>query len=213
MVFENIYEMVEVPSVLKKSWFVEWFNGAQLKSYWDQNDINGVGAFVMADGVDEGFSLSSGAIASDKSSIIVGNTDRHFSPVGSVCIAIARRVSTPGRMFLGFGNRTDGDLGNTPDESIRFDDISTLTFKRFTTINGVSSTAVDTSVAIDTNFHRIRQEATPTTVTGFIDGILEATITTNLPDAGSKLYGGIISTTLTADISEVRIRYYEAFNT
>ena len=213
MVFESVLDTVNVPSVLKKSWFIEWFNGAQLKSYWDQNNITGVGAFAMADGVDEGFSISTDVNIADTSSIIDGNTERHFSPVGSVNIAIARRVSAVGRLFLGLGNRTDGDLGNTPDESIRFDDINTLTFKRFATINGVSSTTVNTSVAVDLLFHRIRQEATPTTTKGFIDGILEGTITTNLPDSGTKLYCGIVSSTLATSSSEVRIRYFEAFNT
>ena len=212
MVFENILSMVSPPENIKKSWFQEWFYGAQLKSYWNQNDITGVGTFGMAFGVDEGFSISSGAVAMDKSSIIAGNTDRHFSPVGSVNISVSRRVSAVGRLFCGLGNRSDGDLGNTPDESIRYDDINTLTFKRITTINGVNATAVNTSVAVDLLFHRVRQELTPTTATGFIDGILEATITTDLPDAGTKLYCGIITATLAASVSEVRIRYFEVFN-
>ena len=212
MVFDNIYEMVEVPSVLKKSWFIEWFNGAQLKSYWDQNNINGVGAFAMADGVDEGFSKSTDVNISDKSSIIAGNAERHFSPVGSVNIAIAKRESAVGRLIVGFGTRTDGDLNNTPDDGTAFQDFDTNTFKRLSSVNDVDQTTTDTSVAVDLLFHRYRQELTSTTVKGIIDGILGATITTDLPSGSTKMYCGILSATLSASATETRIRYMEAFN-
>ena len=212
MVFENILALVNPPENIKKTWFQEWFYGASLKSYWDLIDVTGVGTFGMAFGVDEGFQVSTGAVASDKSAIIAGATERHFDPVASVNISIAKRESAIGRLIIGFGNRTDGDLNNTPDEGLAFQDFDTITFKRLSSVNGVNQTTTDTSIAVDTNFTRYRQELTATTAKGFINGILEATITTDLPSGASKLYCGLLAATLAASATEVRIRYMEAFN-
>jgi hypothetical protein len=213
MVFDNVLSMVSPPKNIKRTWFVDWFYGSALKGYWDQNDITGVGTFAMADGIDEGFSISTTATNGNASSIVAANTERKFDPVGSVHIAIIRRVSANGGYIQGLGNRADGDIGNTPDESIRLDNLSTATFIRLATINGVSSTSVNTSIPIDTVFHRSRLELTPTTATAIVDGILEGTITTTLPLSSSKLYTGFRSISLGAFVSESRIRYTEVFNT
>jgi len=213
MVFENVYEMITPPSVIKKSWFVEWFYGAALKSYWDQNNIQGVNTFAMVDDIDGGFSIATTANDNDAGSIVAANAERHFSPVGCVQIAVVRRVLANGNYRVGLGNRTDGNFANNPDESIRLVDMSTLTFLRVQTRNGGSATNIDTSIAVNTNFHRIQQELTSTTAQVMIDGILEVTSTTNLPLASSKLYVAFRAASLGANLGESRISYMEAFNT
>ncbi len=210
MVFENIYELVQVPSVVKKSWFVEWFNGLSLKSYWDQNTLLGAPVFAMAFGIGEGFRITTTAIDPSKGSITAGNTERHFDNTACVIESVQRRVEANGGTEVGFGNRTDGDIANTPDEAMSVQEASSQTFKRLITITNVSTTAVNTTVPVDTNFFRSRQELFSARAELRINGILEATSSSNLPLA--KLYPGMRQTNIGANIGESRIRYMEAFN-
>lgn len=210
MVFDNILALVNPPENIKKTWFQEWFYGASLKSYWNQNSILGAPAFAMAFGVDEGFSITTTAVDPSKGSIIAGNTERHFDFTACVMESVQRRVEPNGGTEVGFGNRTDGDIANTPDEAMTVQEASNQTFKRFITITNVSTTAVNTTVPIDTNFFRSRQQLFSARAELRINGILEATSTTNLPLA--KLYAGMRQTNIGVNIGESRIRYMEAFN-
>lgn len=213
MVFDNVLSMVNPATVLKRSWFVEWFYGDDLKSLWDKNDLASGATFVMADDVDEGFAVLTAATDANRATITVANTERHFDPRASVLEDIWRRVNTPGITFSGFGNRTDGDVGNTPDEAFVVQDRDATTFVRFFTVRNVTTSIVLTTLLSNTDFHRHRLELDATSARGWIDGILEATITTNLPLSSSKLYAGFRTQSRTAAIAESHIRYMEAFNT
>jgi hypothetical protein len=210
MVFDSVLDMVSPVGEIKKSWFIEWFNGLSLKLYWDQNSILGAPVFAMAFGIDNGFRISHGAVDPTQGSIIAGNTERHFDNTACVMESVQRRVEVNGRTEVGFANRTDGNLANTPDEAMVVQDQSSLTFKRLITITNVSTTAVNTTVAVDTNFFRSRQELFSARAELRINGILEATSSSNLPLA--KLYAGMKQTNIGANIGESQIRFMEAFN-
>ena len=205
---------VLVPSneTLPLSHFIEYFDGDVLDSIWDQNNIVGTGTYAMVDAIDEGFRVAVDAINPQVSSIIAGNSERHFDPASSIIKSVQRRQSAQGTVQWGLANRTDGDLGNTIDESAVFQDVSTLTFMRGSTINGLNQTSTNTSVAVNTNFHHTTIDLSASNVKFFIDGILEVTITTDLPDPSDELYAGFKVSTFAVAVAEGRIRYLEVFN-
>ena len=215
MVFENVLSMVNVPTVLKRTWLVEWFYGDALKTLWDQNDLAGAATFAMQDDVDEGFSISIAAGGSARrATITVANTEHHFDPVNCIMDSIQRKLSgTDGIYACGFGNRTDGDVGNTPDEAVFIQNSTTSTFIRLVNVRGVGQTGISSTVPNNTVFNRTRIVLTATNSKMFIDGLLEVTNTSTLPLSSSKLYAGFKCQNVLAVASEVRIRYMEAFNT
>ncbi len=129
--------------------FIEYFDGDVLDSIWQQNSIIGTGTFAMFDTEDEGFSLSVDAINPQLSSITASNSLQHFDPANSILESVQRRASAQGTVQWGLGNRTDGDLGNTLDQSATFQEVGSLTFVRASTINSLLQTSVNTSLAVN----------------------------------------------------------------
>ena len=199
-------------AIISKSHFVEWFDGDVLDSVWEQNNIIGVGTYAMVDAIDEGFRLAVDAVNPQLSSITAGKSLQHFDPTSSIISSVQRRSSAQGTVQWGLGNRTDGDLGNTLDQSATFQEVSTLTFVRLSTINTLSQSTVDTSLPVNTNFHHTKIDLSASNVQGIIDGILEATLTTDLPDASSPLYPGFKISTFAVAVAEGRIKFMEVFN-
>lgn len=72
----------------------------------------------------------------------------------------------------------------------RFDTAVPDTNYQFITKDGSTATTTNTTVAADTNFHKfdIIFEDSTNTYTGYIDGVLRATHTTNLPTAATQSY-------------------------
>jgi len=192
--------------------FVEWFSGSVLSSIWDQNSLFGSPVFAMVDDINEGFGISHDTTNPSQGAIIAGNTERPFDFDGCVMHTITRRVEANGNTQAGWANRSDGDFGNTPDDSVKFQQTSLQTFIRFVTIRNLSTTVVLTTVPSDTIFHHVRQEMFGASATITIEGKLEATSVTDLPIL--KLYAGFKeNNTGGGTIGEARIRYMEVFNT
>ena len=200
-------------ATIAKTRFVEWFSGDILDPIFDQNSIAGAPVFDMTDLINQGFGITTPAVFLTIGTIIAANGERHFDPRACAVDNVSRRVSVTGTISGGFGSRTDGDIGNTPDESIFYQDSSVLTFKRLVTIRNVSTTVVNSSVSSDTAFHHIITEMLAASGTMTIDGILEATSTTNLPLSSSFLYTGFRVQTTAAAVTEGRITYMEAYST
>lgn len=192
--------------------FVEWFSGSQLSSIWDQNSLFGSPVFAMVDDINEGFGISHDTTNPSQGAIIAGNTERPFDFDACVMHTITRRVEANGNTQAGWANRSDGDFGNTPDDSVKYQQTSLQTFIRFVTIRNLSTTVVLTTVPSDQIFHHIRQELFGSSATIEIEGKLEATSVTDLPIL--KLYAGFKeNNTGGGTIGEARIRYMEVFNT
>jgi len=202
-------------SFVSESRFVEWFSGSVLDQVWDQTNLPPFNAptFSMIDDINEGFSIFVPAINPSKGSITAGKSQRQYDPLGCEMESVQRNVFVNGRSATGFGNRLDGDLGNTPDESVFVANDSTQTFYNLNNVNGVSQTLVNSSIPVDQIFHRTKLELEPTTSRLFIDTILEATNTTTLPDPNTKLYAGTKIATFAVLTAEVRIRFMEVLNT
>jgi len=199
-------------STLALSHFVEWFSGSVLNSVWDQNSLFDVPVFFMVDAKGEGFAISVPAVNPAVGTITTGNTERQFNPVNCICESVQRSVNVNGRYACGLGNRTDGDLGNTPDESVFVSNNSADTFMQLANINGVSSTVVASSITVNQNFHRTILDLSPSFSKLKIDGILEATNTGTLPSPSANLYAGIKIATFAVLTAEVRIKYMEVYN-
>jgi len=194
------------------SHFVEWFQGDFLNTIWDQNSLFGVPVFSMVDEIGEGFSIFVPAVNPSVGSITSGNAERQFDPINCIMESVQRSVLVNGRYACGFGNRTDGDLGNTLDESVFVSSSSVETFMQLTNINALLQTGVNTSVGVDQIFHRTILDLSATNSKLKIDGILEATNSLTLPDPLTKLYAGIKIATFAVLEAEVRIKYMEVYN-
>jgi len=199
-------------ATIPKTHFVEWFSGDVLDSIWDQNTIFGAPVFSMVDAIGGGFSISHGAVDPTQGAIGT-NTERHFNSRKCKMESVQRRVSANGRTEVGFSNRTDGDFANTPDEAMTVQESNALTFKRLITITTVNTTAVNTSIASNTNFFHSSQELLSASAELRINGILEATSTTFLPTVAAILYAGFKQISVGANVGESRITYMEAYNT
>lgn len=210
--FNALQEAIESDrSVASLSRFVEWFSGDNLDSVWDQNSLFGAPTFGMVDDINQGFFIANGAVDPTQGSIITGNTERQFSFLNCRMESVQRRVLANGTIRVGLSSRTDGDLGNTPTDSMVVDDTTNTTFKRLVTTENVSTTATNTSIPIDTNFFRAVQELKPTFATLRINGETEATITTNLPLL--KMHAGMRHNNVGVNAGESRIRFMEVLNT
>ena len=201
-------------ATITKTHFVEWFSGDILDPIWDTQTIIGtITAFDMVDAVNQGFRILTSTTLPSRGCVVAANTERHFDPRNCVMEAVNRSTPTNFQNSVGFGNRSDGDMGNTPDEAMFYQQPSQLTFERFSTIRASSQTAVNTTVVINTNFNHTKQELDSTKAQLFINGILEATIVTDLPLSSSKLYAGFCcQNTGAAVATEIRVTFMEAYN-
>jgi len=207
MVFESVLDMVsQERGEIKKSWFVDWFYGNALKSNWlfTQGSPNITSS--MTDEINGGFELLTTLINSSSGFIDFGDK-RHYSPTGGVFVAIV--TSTPITDYFTFIGLIDIVVGTTDAMFFRLDSLTApnIIFRTQETL----VTEIDTGVAQDTNSHRYEGQLTSTRANGFIDGILRATITTNLPL--TKLQPFMRQgTRAVANQTAGKIRYFEAYN-
>ena len=112
MVFNNVYEMITPPHVLKKTWLVEWFDGDDVKSYWTKYDRAGTGTHAMSDVVDEGFQYTTDTTTNDSGGIDF-NSISHYSPTGSVFICAMRKENaSQAQIVMAMAEGNAGDYGS-----------------------------------------------------------------------------------------------------
>ena len=195
-----------------KQHFIEWFSGKQLPSYWTKRDIAGTGTYAMADSVDGGFIIDTGATSSNKSSIDF-NDKKQFNSAGTEMIFTALREGTTQDIRGGFTENTTGIFQSpaTKCDAGLFE-ITTETYKQYGHSDGTTGvTLVDTDVAIDTSWHNYKIKLETSNNYFYIDGVLKITATTNLPD--SALQPAFLARTLTSASRSMSIRYMECYNT
>lgn len=204
MTFNSVYQILTPLTTVKKQWFVEWFDGDDLKAYWTKRDVAGTGTFAMADAVDEGFSIITGASASGQSRIDF-NDIRHYNFDAAIIIAVCRRLTaTNAQIGVGLHNRTSVDFAFCEDST-------NGTNKRLETFAAGTGSNTESSIPIDTVFTGYKMEMGSVNVKMTINGVLEVTKTTNRPTLRQQPTFDAFNPSTTA--SEGRIRYYEAFNT
>lgn len=207
MTFSSVYEMFDPLTTVRKQRFWDFFDGDDLRSWWTTNNIQGTPTFQMADVVDEGFEIITGATANDGGQILFNNI-RQYSNTASMMISVIRALSNAsqsaevglrqvisGLNFALVGQKTDS---STTDYIIDTSDATTRT-------------QTVATFALDTVFHVHQLELTSANAKYSIDGGLEVTKTTNLPTL--KLQPVYFVQTLTTVAKTGRIRYLEVFNT
>ena len=192
--FASLYESFQELTSIQVSHFVEWFSGDALDSIWTLSaDISG-----MVDTIDEGFLIQETGVGT---SFINFNDKRHYDPDNSILIAVWRHVS---------GAQAHGALGNGSNPGSNYASIRYFTGQtNFTnaTRDGTSASATEGSVARDSVFHTFKIENISANTKTFIDGVLDVTKTTNLPNVALQPVFTVLNATA------MHVRYAECFNT
>jgi len=203
LLFPSMYEsFVAFPSILKQH-FVEWFSGSVLDSFWTQSNITGVGIFEMADEIDGGFELTTGAGGADNS-LIEFNDRRHYDVGQCEYITVWRATEILNNVVhAGLFNNPVGGTGAV------YQEMNDAGFNNFTAVSNAAQ--VEGSVPNDNVFHLFRCESTPTNALFSIDGLLDITGAATPTNNGQPVFriraaGGLGS-------RQGQIRYFEAFNT
>jgi len=204
MTFNNVYEMITPPSVIKKTWFVDYFGGDDLRAWWTFTDIEGTGTNSMLDSVDGGFEIRTGAFDDNESSINF-NDIRHYSNTGAVNESITAAIAAT-RFRSGFSENTD--MSNS---FALVDMDSDNTNYEVSTDDGTTETGTSTGIAVDTTTRRHKLQLGSANVKHSIDGILKVTKTTNLPDQRQQPFFAVKSRATNPKTGT--IRYMEAYNT
>ena len=204
MVFTNVYEMITPPHVIKKSWFVDYFDGLQAKLYWNFTNIIGSGSSIIETGIDAGLRIQTGATDDNESGINFSDI-RHYSQTGCVAHIVSDR-DTGTRSRGGFSENVDmtnsfAFVENDPDD----------TFYQIVSDDGTTETTTDTSIVDDILVHRHKLELTSANIQLTMDGILESTKTTNRPDQPQQPFYAVKARAAGSHVGH--IRYYEAYNT
>ena len=208
--YSSVYEMFDALTTVRKSHFWEWFDGDDRDTTrWTFNDIAGTGSGAMADAADEGYQITSGTNAFDRSSISF-NDKRHFSETGSVVLGTARRVDANTLCHFGLGDSNDISTGTTND-SAEINDRPAVTYKRLHTADGATGSETDSTVLVGTTYSSYKIECTSSNILATINGVLEVTKTTNRP--ANRLQPVFLCRSATSGAKNIRIRYIEAYNT
>ncbi len=208
-VFASMYETFQELTSLQVSHFVEWFSGSVLDSIWLKNTGNGSPLYAMNDEVDGGFSITTTAVGNFRGGINFNNR-RHYAPDGSIMIAVWKSgQGTQNQHLVGFSSNIDIPLG-LADSALSIIENGLAFFRLQTSASG-TATRTSTDIAIDAAWHTHKVECTASDVDYYIDGVLKATNTTNLPAVAMQPYIDIRNNL--AAVNSVNIRYFEAFNT
>lgn len=205
MTKDSVYEILDPLTTIRKTRFWDWFDGNDLKSWWTENNGAGTGTFAMVDAVNEGFSITTDTAASDDSRIFF-NDKRHYDFANSVLITVSRAVTATGISWIPM---LVDNTSFTHRMIVRVD--STSTFYDLNTRGGGAATVVATTVPTDTTFRVNKGELSSAKAEFTLDGVLEATSSTNLPSV--KLQPMVRMNARASGGKEGRVRYLEAFNT
>lgn len=209
MSFESVYEMftsldnARVDQSGQRFW--DWFDGDDLRNWWNLNNITGVGSAVMDDTIDGGAIITAGTNINDTSAIDFLNK-RQYNFVDSVVIGVVKRNTAGGTILSGFANNPFTALNR-----VGLDDNPNNTFKQINSGDNSASSGVDTDIPVDTNFTSFKLELKSSGITPTVNGVVQTEKTTNLPTL--KLQPFQRTFNLSGGTQSTNIRYLEAFNT
>jgi len=201
---DSIYDQLNAYGTVAKQRFVENFSGTALDTdRWDSTLV-GSGSVGMTDAVDGGLFLKTGASTNDSTELTFDGK-KPFSDTASVMIFTANRISSAGSRYdIGMTNSTDAVyISNNANAS------------KYTMHTSAGSTTETTTFSnnVDTaTWHTLKIECKSSTIDGYLDGVLEGTSSTNLPNAG-RLEPWLKCTHNNSVVAETRINYVEIYNT
>lgn len=207
MTFASVYEMFDPLTTVRKQRFWDWFSGNAVRNIWTAN-ATGASTATIDDTVGGGLLLTTGSTNGNRLELTFGDI-KPFSHTGSVALGIMK-LSTTSSIASRIGFISGLLVGDTSHSWITFDTALSATNYVFSTLDtSVSDTTG--SVAADTNPHSFKIENTGSNSKSYIDGVLDVTKTTSLPDEQMEPH---LSTQAKSAASRTgNFRYYEAYNT
>ena len=187
---------------------VDNFSGSVLDTDRWHSTFTGNGTATMADDFDGGLNVTCASDVSASYMINFNNT-RTFSPTGSACIFVGKRVSTTNTQML--GGLSSNTAFNADVAGVK--DWTGNTYKQFSTAKNGYWVNANTTVAIDTNWHVHKIELLSASAILSMDGIIEVTNTGNIPDSPLQPVFSSGETSGVASAKTCQIRYMEAYNT
>lgn len=186
---------------------VERFDGSSIDERWTARTFQGSTTFAMTDGIDAGVELRSTTV--QNRSQLDFNFKRYLDFDSCVIIGIFKNVSV---------NNTTSSIGATNNNFTGIQSMvaenrlfPTFLFQQLIVRDGVGTSNIVTTVPTDFGVpHRHKVEAFASSVSLTIDGILGATLTTNLPTVKLNPFCGHANDSGFASISG--FSYIEAFN-
>ena len=199
--------------------FWEYFSGGSLNSRWtERNGLSGDGTVstsyaVMADEVNGGVKISSNTGTWGKTTLSF-NSIRPFDATASVMIFNGRRTGhSVGYNITGLSDHVL-IWDNAPQE-VGIKNYSEDSSYKVITSDGTNQSETDfnPTVAVDTSFHQFKIVNTSTSNSGYIDGVLGLSKTTNRPTG--KVQPQMLAMTKAAEQTSAinQINYIEVYNT
>jgi hypothetical protein len=198
----SLYEQLFPLTTVMKQRFVENFSGDALDT--DRWLLTDSGTSAMVDAVDGGYGLKTNA-TTNNSAELTFNDIKPFDDSASVMIFVAQKLaSAGGRYDIGLHDGIDATYirNNTNDTKINV-----------IVTDGSGTTQSNFSMNVENSVWRtMKIEMKASSVEASVDGTIEATVTTNLPNTG-QLEPWLKCTHNNSVVAETRINYVECYNT
>ena len=219
----SLYEQLYPLTTVMKQRMVETFTGKQLNTHrWGTQTSTG-GTYTMKDEVDGGFEIATGTANNHAASIGFAptstsgnpyNTPRQYSHTGSVIIFVQKWTSHVGSTSAstsGFHAERRGDNAGQ-NGCAAMASLWNNNFLLRTCDGNHNQSNTDTTVTKDNVLHSYKIELTSSYAGESIDGALQLSHTTNLPEAKmSPVFG--LQNHSNQGASSFILNYVEAYNT
>ena len=201
---DSLYEQLNPLTTVAGQHFVEDFSGDTLDTFrWYSGNSTG-GTVAMSDSVNGGVILDTGG-TQVRTEINLQNI-RPFDSQASACIWVGKTGQTTNTELL-FGLADANGLASSDVAFVDFNSGSSANWR----LNESFSETLDTSVAVDTNFHIFKLELGSSSVGLSIDGVLGATSSAAINS--DKLQPEVHLHDLSATTNTASFTYCEAWNT
>ena len=210
MTFNSVYEITNNLSTVAGQHMIEYFTGNSLDSKrWDTTLVNG-GTVAMSDAVNGGVIISTNTASGTSSAYIDFADVKQFGATSSMIWTAIHSHSANGESYTGL---TAGSSGGSADDQITSYVNTGWKSSNFDlyTYGGGAGTWTDGTIAGLTSNHTQKLELTGTAGNSYVDGVLNVTSTTTLPDANMQPFFGLNSSDTTN--KTINVTYCEAWNT
>jgi len=209
VVTASVYEQLFPFTTVAKQRMVEHFQGCSLcADRWTTVCCVASPTFQMVDVQDGGFEILTNA-RGERGVINFGGKNQ-YDCNGAVSIMVSRRVTATTQLLLGLIEGC-GTFFTTCAHVFMSDDTTQTNKQLGTACTGACSNAVCTCTAINTSATGYKIDIKACCVDAYINGVVEATSSCNLPD--TSLQPAISGRSRSTGCLSIRITYYEAYNT
>ena len=205
----SLYELTNSWEKPARMRFVENFSGNELNTNrWDTTLVNG-GTVAMSNTVNGGVILSTNTTAGTSSAYIDFADVKQFGMTSSIIWTAIHSHSGGGESYSGLSAGSTGGSADPQITSYVHTGWGSSNFDLYT-YGGGAGTWTDGTIAGLTSNHTQKLELTGTAGNSYVDGVLNVTSTTTLPDANMQPIFGLNSSDTTN--KTINITYCEAWN-